>query len=293
MTPISYIYSTLKYEHSQVLGEVLNVGILVYVPGIKQLQFVYPEKLARLRFAYPNVSERTLKGYLKSFSEKISLLNQKAELFADYQLEESLDKFIEIELLPKDSSSLQFSKSKKGITYTKDLNQIIKHLYSFYLLAFNSDEHGNSQIDETTLLTKYKNLLKELSTNVIEIKDNRNFFIDYTVNLSEEKKFKFDVAWKNDSLNLVRPISFDLVKPEAILNKAYRFFGQFIDLETIADNNNYRFDLIIANPQKPELSKAFDSAVDLLKKPSHVKLIFEKELPDYTQKTLEAINQPD
>jgi hypothetical protein len=173
--------------------------------------------------------------------------------------------------------------------YASDLNEIINHLYNFYLLAFDNQEQYNIQ-NENILLAKYKNLLKELNSSSVDIKDSNRFFYDYTINVSEEKHFKFDIAWKNGSLNLVKPVSFDLVRPETILNKAYRFFGQFTDLESLAKINNYRFDLIISTPKKPELHKTFESAIDLLNKPSNVKLIFEKDLPEYTRKTLDAIN---
>lgn len=296
MKATQYIYSILQYKHSQALGEVLNIGVLVYVPSVKKLYFIHPEKLIRLRFAYPHLtSEKTIKAYLKSFTDKIHNLNKQSDIFIDFGLEKSLNYFAETELIPQDASSLQFTESRRGIEYTDNIELLIKQLYNSYLLAFESPIGHTSQINEEALISKYKSLLKTLDTenNGELIKNSKRFFYDYVLDVDSQKHFKFDVAWQNGTLNLVKPISFDVIKPETIINKAYRYFGQFTDLEGYAKSKNYRFDLIIAKPQDKSLYKSYDTALELLHKPDNVKIVLDKDLPDYTQKTYEAVYSDD
>ena len=58
----TFTYSLLQYHHSQLLGEVINIDLIVYFPDSSRLEFVYPEKLLRLRYAYPSVPEKTIKS---------------------------------------------------------------------------------------------------------------------------------------------------------------------------------------------------------------------------------------
>lgn len=295
MKAIQYIYSVLQYRHSQTLGEVLNIGVLVYVPSIKRLYFIYPEKLIRLRFTYPNLSEKTIKAYLKSFAEKIHSLNERSELFIDYGLDKSLNFFAETELIPQDASTLQFTDSRKGLEFANNVDTLIRDLYNSYLLAFAESIGHTNQLNEDALLSKYKGLLKEFDKGHKSeiVKTSNRIYYDYTIDVDEQKHFKFDIAWQNGSLNLVKPISFDVIKADTIINKAYRYFGQFTDLEKYATTHNYRFDLLIAKPQDKHLYKAYDTALELLYKPDRVNIVLDKDLPDYTKKTYEAIYSDD
>lgn len=296
MKAIQYIYSVLQYKHSQTLGEVLNIGVLIYVPSIKRLYFIYPQKLNRLRCTYPHLaSEKTIKAYLRSFADKIQNLNKQSDIFIDFGLDKSLNFFAETELIPQDASTLQFTESKKGVEYTENVDKLIDDLFNSYLLAFESPIGHTNQVNEEAIISKYKGLLKEFDKEhkFEEIKNSNRLFYDFTIDVDEQKHFKFDVAWQNGSLNLVKPISFDVIKPETIINKAYRYFGQFTDLESYAQSHNYRFDLIIAKPQNRSLYKPYDAALELLHKPNNVKIVLDKDLPDYTKKTYEAIYSDD
>ena len=285
-----YTYSLLKYIHSQVLDEVLNIGLLVYFPSRRKLEFLYPDKLVRLRFAYPNVPEKTIKAYYRSFEDRIEELNAKPELFADYRLEESLDSFISAELISHDSSAIQFGNTKQGLLYTNDTEKIVDQLYNQYFVVFEHHENYSGRLNEAFLLKKYKTLINELSEKNQSVKYNRNIQFDYILKLNDTKQFKFDVAWKNGSTNLVKPISFDVKRKETLQRKAYTFYGQFLDLQDIAEKNNYRFDVLLAKPKDHNLFKSYDSAIDLLQKPRHLKLIEEVELKAYTLKTVGAIS---
>ena len=107
-------------------------------------------------------------------------------------------------------------------------------------------------------------------------------------------KIKFDVAWQDEgNLHLVKPVSFDLVKPETITRKAYQYYGQFLDLQDHAEDKKLLFDLILAKPRSKALFKTYDNAIRLLEKPDRVKLIEQEELDSYSKETVELalINQ--
>jgi hypothetical protein len=289
MTNNIYKYSLLQYRHSQFLGEVLNIGVLVYYPSIPKLVFLKPEKLIRLKFAYPNVQEKTIKTYFKAFDERVDALNTKPELFSSIDSDASFAKLIHQEFLPEDSSSLQFGEIKKAIQFIDNLELIENQLYNLYFSVFEHNISNYHRIDEYHLLTKYKNLIKEIGKDIYN-KENKRLYFDYEIKPQDGKSFKFDIGWKNGSLNLVKPVSFDVARSETIQNKAYKFYGQFLDLESYAGHNNLRFDLLIAKPKRKELFKTFDNAIKLLNKPKHVELVESDDLVNYTKKTITAIS---
>ncbi|HTI61113.1 DUF3037 domain-containing protein [Mucilaginibacter sp.] len=133
----TYTYSLLQYRHSIVLGEVLNIGLLVYFPIESRIRFIYPENFKRIKTLYNNFPERTIISYFEYFNQRVDELNKKPEVFYKYEINNSLRTLIENEFLSADSSILQFSNYHKAILYTEDLNTLIMKLSNLY---FPSDD---------------------------------------------------------------------------------------------------------------------------------------------------------
>ncbi|MDI9320431.1 MAG: DUF3037 domain-containing protein [Phycisphaerales bacterium] len=289
----TYIYSLLQYRHSQILGEVLNIGLLIYVPNVKQFRFIYPKKLARISTVYPEVQEKTIRHYLRSFAISIGDLNRDPDIFSHNTAEISFIQFIAENILPPDSSALQFSETKKGILSFEDLSKsddlasISKKLYNLYFAAYDSLSIDSTKIDEHQIISSYKTYLRENGLEIENTSARINY--DFEINTNYGEKFKFDVAWQNGTLNLVKPISFDLSRPIDVQNKSLRFFGQFTHLQDYAKSKGINFDLLVAKPKNYELQKHYLNAINLLGQPKYVRVIKEDEIYDYSKKTVETI----
>lgn len=289
----TFTYSLLQYRHSQLLGEVLNIGLIAYFPDAGRLEFLYPEKLLRLRYAYPSVPEKTIKAYFKYFQERVDELNQQKDIFSEYDLNNSLKVFLETEFLQSDSSALQFGNYRTSVLYSSKIELILNQLYNLYFSVFRIEENSHKRIDESHLLIKYKNLLKEGLEHSNNGFANLEFDYDFQFGLETSAKshYRFDVAWEDQNgLHLVKPVSFDLLRADTIEKKAYQYFGRFYDLQGYAENSNAEFDLLLARPKSKSLYKAYDNAIRLLEKPEHVNLIEQDELVGYTAQTIKAIS---
>jgi hypothetical protein len=253
-----------------------------------------PEKLIRLKFAYPNVQEKTIKSYFKAFEERIARLNLEPELFSELEVGESFEKFIYREFLPEDSSALQFSEPQKALLYNEDYEVICNQIYNLYFSVFEHTLNSYNRIDEAQLLTKYKSLIKGIESEIFRKENNKlvnnRLFIDYKIEATGGETFKFDIGWQNGSLNLVKPVSFDVQRSETIQNKGLKFFGQFVLLEDYAKAKNIKFDLLIAKPKRKDLFKTYESTLKLISTPKNVELIEEEDLERYSQKTVAALN---
>ena len=283
-------YALLQYHHSQILGEVLNIGLIAYFPQYKRLEFIYPEKLIRLKYAYPNVPEKTIKSYFRYFLERVNILNKNPHLFYDLDMEGGLQQFLENQFLAPDASALQFGNYHNSVLYTPDIEKITDQLYNLYFSVFQIQDSNTKKIDESILLKKYKNLLGKFLTNDQSLNKTNNIYLDYSIRPDTSPSIRFDIAWKEqDNTHLVKPVSFDLQRPESIQRKAWQYFGQFEDLQDYAKQNDYLFDVILAKPKSKDLFKPYDNAIRLLEKPERVNLIEYEKLPSYSQQTMESI----
>lgn len=280
-----YKYCILKYKHSPFLDESINIGLLVFYGNIGKFSFTYSKNLSRVKYIYNNVPEKTIKEYLKQIDKKIKNFSPNNDVFHKLEIDD-FSSFISKYLLPFDGTVLQFSNFKTE--YQHDFkNEFIEEilLNKYFIddikLQFN-------QPKEPELLQQFYKNLKGLDFNLIN-KDKTKFFIDYTITNETGNEFKFDYAWQNGSLNLVKPISFDLKESKSIAEKAYKNLGQFIDLENEAKKNNLCYDLILGRPKSKGLFKDYDHAISLLEKINYSRIIEENEINNYSLKAIKAI----
>jgi hypothetical protein len=282
-----YKYCVLKYKHSPFLDESINIGVLIFFSNVGKFSFSYSKNLSRIKFIYNNVPERTIKEYLKQIDKRLERLSLKNDVFHKLEIDD-LSSFISKYILPLDGSVLQFSNFKTD--YQQDFkNDFIEEiLLNKYFIE--DIKHQFNQPKEPELLHQFYDNLRGLDFNLIN-KDKKRFFVDYTVTNENGNEFKFDYAWQNGSLNLVKPISFDLKESKSIAEKAYKNLGQFIDLENEAKNNNLRYDLIIGRPKFKSLFKDYDHAISLLDKIKYARIIEEDEIDNYSLKAIKAITE--
>lgn len=279
-----FSYSILQYKHSISLGEILNVGILFHFPesnlGNGKLYFVYGNG-HRAKSIYPNFNNSLFNVFLKTINNKIISANN---LFQDESLKNGLRDFIHKNILAEDASALQFSEPNI-VTNVFNTNEIAIKTFSEKLLpGIVTEKPLTNRISETLIIKKYKSYVfenhKDLEKKIVknkEVKDN-------DVNL------KFDFAWKNGSLNLVKPLSFDLNDAQSIQQKAVTYFGYLNLLDDYAKDNNCRFDFIVAKPRTSTLFKSYDKAIDILGQSIAPKrIIFENEIENYSEETINGL----
>lgn len=135
----TYLYSLLQYRHSQLLGEVLNIGMMVYFIDNNRLVFIKPDNLARLRYAYSNVSEDTIKMYFRAFDERIERLNTSGQTLFPFDIDGAFRQFIATEFLPEDASALQFAEIKKAVQFVDNQDAVCRQLYATYFSVFDNN----------------------------------------------------------------------------------------------------------------------------------------------------------
>ena len=279
-----YYYSLLQYRYAQSLGEVLNIGVLLLFPEQRQAIFLHPGRLGRIRKLYPKFAEKTIRAYFRSIASRTRQLSKQPEIFVRY--EDHPRQLIDNELLVRDSSALQFSDLKTGVLYTDNLQAVSEQYYKLYLSFYDEDEQIVRH-DESYLLKEYQKRLRQRLRGSL----SRESF-DRSVTVKPEGTtfaYQFPFSWQNGSYNLVKPVSFDLKLEQSITDKATLNVGQFTVLSPYAEQNNARFDVLVARPKDRKLHKSYEQAVQLLTTQPHVKIVEEEQLDVYSEKTAEAL----
>ena len=200
----------------------------------------------------------------------------------------NLKSFLSRHILPNDSTVLQFShfKTESLRGFSEDFIEKVV-LDKVFIDDIKAPIH---QQQEPKIISKLLSSLKDSGLNEYRHKNNR-FQEDYVLTNETGNEFKFDIAWQNGTLNLVKPIGFDLKEGIGIANKAHKNFGQFYDLQSEAEKNNLCYDLILGKPTNRNLFKDYDHAVKLLQNIKNSRLIDADDLKEYSKKVISAISE--
>ncbi len=277
-----FSYSLLQYKHSLILGEALNIGILFYFPNEKLLQFSFGNS-HRIKAVYPDFDLSLFNSLVNTFKRK---LVDSSNIFINQELHEGLKSYIQNYLSSENSSALQFSDpviSKNTFLYNQDT---INHYSRQLLPGIITERPSVIKHNEHFIIKEYIGYVIEKDRN-LERKIQRNKEISV-----EGMIWKFDVAWEFDSLNLVKPVSFDLTDELTIQSKSAYIHGLLSVLNTYSVSNNCRFDLLFSKPRDRKLFKVYDNAVKIIDSAKSPKRIIEQNnWPSYFEETVNSLLQ--
>ncbi|WP_442845016.1 DUF3037 domain-containing protein [Leeuwenhoekiella sp. H156] len=282
MNESKYTYSILHYKHSAVLGESLNVGVFVYFEQSNSLYFKHAERLTRIKSVYDQISEKSIRQYLKLINSNVTQLAQRLDPFFLSELNGSFDYFISSYILQKDSSALQFSKARTHFQYEKTDEEIIDYLVSTFLLE-NKEVQVNKE--HQLGLKFYEPIQQQLESLV----DPGLFQKNYKLTNEAGLAFRFDYAWQNENWHLVKPLNFDLTDAKKISDKAHRTLGLIIDLQQTALTTSLQFDFLVGKPTQKKLFKEYDHSLHLLERFEKATVIEEERIESYAHNAIAAI----
>ena len=281
ITNNSYIYNVLQYKHSEFSEEAVNIGVLLYWPRTNSFIFKYSKNLSRIKNLYKNFSEKIILEYLKIIETKcFKISNSKITLFSLDSIFE-YEEFLGTQFLLDNNNSLQFTKSIKSINYFDNPDDVIFSLIDRYFIHNDISRDVKVQ-KEAVVLRNFNDTLERLGISTID-NIEKKYIKNKIVTNETGNKIKFDIAWKNGSLNLIKPINFDLNDQKTIADKAYKNYGLFTDLGNEALENNYRYDLMVLRPQNSIFYKDYDHALKLLNNLNRVKVVEEDGFQTYAQ----------
>lgn len=281
MNATTFTYYVLRYTHSQLWEERINVGLLFWFPEQQRWVFRSNLPIPALQRLYPG-SLRWLRGCAKAIDDAVKA--HLANPLEVARLAGEPDRFVFRQLLPVDGSALQFDEGRVATSLLSE-PELIADQYE--VLCFGDRIAASIQTrlhDEEHLRRTFRQQLASLNEKALDLLRAQ---VPLRAALTE---VRFDYAWQNGKLNLVKPISFDLKEASAIQHKAVLNYGQFELLGDYAKQHRLQFDLLISQPINPELRGAYRNALQVLQKVKAPKRIIpEDELTDYVVEAASSI----
>jgi len=269
----TYSTITLRYVHDVVTGEFANIGVVLYAPELRFLEARFAASYERLNAIFLKIDHlhyRALMRYLANRFEEIA-----ADLRDGLHLR-PLTALTEIvrQVLPPDDSSLQWSQQGGG--FTDDPAKTLEELYKRFVERYVAGAEQASRSDEE-IAKPFKARLGRAAQMLVEKKIE-----------TKDYQYDFRFAWKNEIWHLYEPVSFDLVDPGSIREKANKWLGRGVALHDARER--FKIHFLLGEPRQDETRKAFENAIHLLGKiPGQKELVRENQMEPFAAHVAEQI----
>ena len=271
----SYSTITLRYLHDVVTGEFANIGVVLYSPEQRFLEARFTTSYERLNAIFLKIDHlhfRALMRYMANrFDEIAAELRDGLHVAPVTALKEIVS-----QVLPPDDSSLQWSEPGGGFTddAAATLDELFKRVVERYVAGAAQVSRTDEEIAKP-FKARLGKTAEKLAEKRIETKDYQ---------------YDFRFAWKNDLWHLYEPVSFDLVDPGSIREKANKWLGRGVALHDAREK--FKIHFLLGEPRQDETKKAFENAIHLLSKiPGQKELVRENQLEDFAEHVAEEIGE--
>ena len=269
-----YSYSFLRYHHEPLSGEFVNIGLLLWAPKSQYLGFQATENSTRLSQFFGGFDPSDYKSLIKRLDKGFQNLasefsEQKAQLALEDRPESARD--VATRVVPHDSAALRWSPSRGGLTKSPQVE--LANLYARHILhhsSLSAEQVAESAHETRDARTVYRQHFEQAFKQPLVSKLIRTHHVqtDLTDHL-------FPQAWKNGVWNVYETLSFDLVRPDTIRNKAHKYESL---TRWIKEDQEINVTYLLGKPSSNKA--AYDTARKLLKH-SKASLIEEDEAKDF------------
>ena len=276
-TPYSFV--TLRYVHDVITGEFANVGVVLYAPGERFLQARFSSSYERLNAIFLKIDHTHFRGLMRYFHHRFEALGEELRDSLSPLPVNRIGELVRREL-PSDDSSLQWSESGGG--FAENLPVTLQQLYARLVERYIKEGELNSRTDEDIA----KPFRAELERRKLgaRVQEKKIETADY--------QYDFRFAWQNSIWHLYEPVSFDLVDPKSIVEKATRWLGRGVTLHESTEPFQIYF--LLGEPKGSGTRKAFESAKHLLEKiPGRPRLVGEEDMSTFAESVAREITGHD
>jgi hypothetical protein len=267
----TYNSIVLRYVHDVVTGEFANIGVVLYAPDQRFLDARFTTSYERLNAIFLKIDHLHFRALIRYMTNRFEELG--AELRDGLLPQAGLPELAK-QVLPPDDSSLQWSQPSGG--FTDDPAKTLHDLYNRYVECYVAGSAQVSRSDEEIVKpfkAKLGKVVSKLAAKKIETKDYQ---------------YEFDLARKNGIWHVYEPVSFDLIDPNSIREKANRWLGRGVALQDAREK--FKIHFLLGEPRQEGTKEAFENAIHLLSKiPGQKELIRESDLERFAEHVAEEI----
>jgi hypothetical protein len=250
----AYTYTVLRYVHDTGTGEFVNTGVALYAPESRFVGALCRTTYARLTKVFPGMDGDAFKSLMRYIQSSFENLGDR--MVDELPLNGKAKNVMEIafSILPRDDSSLQWSEMGSGLT--DNPSATLEKIFNRVVLAYEQAQRASGR-SEDDVWRKYR---KDLEEKHVLSKLVRKTIVSKL----NDDEIVFDHAWKNQQWHCIEPVSFDLLEPDSIIEKAHRWLGQ---ITSVGESNEpFKLYMLLGEPQSSKLRTAFGKAQNILNK---------------------------
>lgn len=269
----TYSNITLRYVHDVVTGEFANIGVVLYAPEQRFLEARFTASYERLNAIFLKIDHAHYRALVRYLANRFEELAADIRDGLNVPVVTSLSEIVR-QVLPPDDSSLQWSEQGGGFADDPaiTLGEIYKRLVEQYVAGAAQVSRSDDEIAKP-FKAKLGKASEKLSMKRIEANDYQ---------------YEFRFAWQNAVWHLYEPVSFDLIDPNSIREKAVRWYGRSAALQEAPDK--FKIHFLIGESKQPGTQEAFQNALHLLAKmPGQKQLVREDEIEGLADQVAEEI----
>jgi hypothetical protein len=252
MTP--YSFCVLRYIHDGVTNEFVNVGVAVFSADVPYLKAKCTIQYGRITRVFDRIDGERFKQNVRYIEDEIDRLGHELRqrvLLPSAELGTTVEALLK-RVLPPDDSAIQFAPAGYGVT--ADLDATLAELYDRYVERYAGQPEIPSRSDDEVWRVfrealERRSVLSSLTPKAI---------------IAPDYEYQFRAGWKNEIWHVYEPVSFDLVEPNSLVDKANRWWGRSASLAESPER--FQLHLLIGAPQNARLDQAFGKARNILRK---------------------------
>ena len=243
----------VRYVHDVRTEEFLNIGVVVLCAKHRFAGARFLPQWGRVTAAFPGADYVLLRRIARAFERRCAEWSAGANGQQSLQPVTDIGSLLRSVMLP-DDASVQLSQSISGVT--ADPERTLAELFTVYAGSALPKEERASRDDGDV----WRDFAARRLTNTSLLKKLQRHVLH-----APHYELPFDNAWKNGTWNVAQPVSFDLLDPRAIRDKATSWTGKLLTVKPHElDTNVYLLVGMPANDSPASVREAANDALAIL-----------------------------
>ena len=271
-----YTYTVLRYVHDTSTGEFANVGLVLSAPSAKFADAILRPTYGRLSKMFPGMDGEHFRQVIRHLQSRFEEIASQVREEMDLGQKPTNAQELAFSVIAPDDSSFQWSAMGSGLT--ADLPVTLESIYQKMVERYDDRQKTESRSDELVWKSFKKRLeerkvLSRLHPKTISVQDD---------------EVTFSHAWKNHQWHCMETLSFDLMQPQSIREKAHSWLGKMTSIKDAMEK--FRVCYLVGEPQLEGSRRAFEQALNVLHKtPVEHEIIREHEAESFAAEVAKEI----
>ena len=266
---VTYKFSVLRYIHDPVTQEFVNIGIALYSEQLRYLDAMCEVNYARISRMFTKIDGYRFRQSTRYIQDQINKMGEELENGLPFESKLPMEKLLAA-VLPPDDSAFQFSPPGAGVSSDtgKELKDLFERLVERYAQPFETSRRDDEEV--------WKVYREPLEQRLITPRLSPKRIV------APNYDYEFLHSWKNGFWHVYEPVSFDLIEPTSIVEKANRWLGRATSLSE--SKEKFKIHVLLGEPHETNLRSAFTKAQNILHKmPGNPEFIRESEAESFAE----------